>query len=219
MAKVKPINIDTKGLEEMSRPRASLPNLETKAAEARNLNAVRAKETSDAAKKQSFKEKFAEEREKQGPNGVFTWRGNHYNTKMAGEDSKPAKPAATRGTSIISDIGKATTDSLSNAASRAVGTKTGVKADTPTKPAARQEPRVGLRNTRLGSSFADTLDKERANRAVSNQELVDRYKKRGSPNLAKLVSYLSGAKYAKGGSVSKRADGCAIKGKTKGKMR
>ena len=26
-------------------------------------------------------------------------------------------------------------------------------------------------------------------------------------------------KYAKGGSVSKRADGCAIKGKTKGKMR
>jgi hypothetical protein len=215
MAKVKPINIDTKGLEEMSRPRASLPNLETKAAEARNLNAVRAKETSDAAKKESFKEAFAKARKEQGSKGVFTWRGNTYNTKMAGEDSKPAKPAATRGTSIISDIGKATTDSLSNAASQAVGTKTGVKADTPTKPAARQEPRVGLQNSKLGRAYLA----ERASHAESNQELVDRYKKRGSPNLAKLVSYLSGAKYAKGGSVSKRADGCAIKGKTKGKMR
>jgi hypothetical protein len=215
MAKVKPINIDTKGLEEMSRPRASLPNLETKAAEARNLNAVRAKETSDAAKKESFKEAFAKARKEQGSKGVFTWRGNTYNTKMAGEDSKPAKPAATRGTSIISDIGKATTDSLSNAASQAVGTKTGVKVDTSTKPAARQEPRVGLQNSRLGRAYLA----ERASHAESNQELVDRYKKRGSPNLAKLVSYLSGAKYAKGGSVSKRADGCAIKGKTKGKMR
>ena len=216
MAKVKPINIDTKGLEEMSRPRAPLPNLENRAAEARNLNAVRAKETSDAAKKESFKEAFTKARNEQGSKGVFTWRGNHYNTKMAGEDSKPAKPAATRGTSIISDIGKATTDSLSNAASQAVGTKTGVKADTPTKPAARQEPRVGLQNSKLGRAYLA----ERASHAKSNQELVDRYKKRGSPNLAKLVSYLSGAKYAKGGSTaSKRADGCAIKGKTKGKMR
>ena len=215
MAKVKPINIDTKGLEEMSRPRASLPNLENRAAEARNLNAVRGRETIDAAKKESFKEAFAKARKEQGSKGVFTWRGNTYNTKMAGEDSKPAKPAATRGTSIISDIGKATTDSLSNAASQAVGTKTGVKADTPTKPAARQEPRVGLQNSRLGRAYLA----ERASHAKSNQELVDRYKKRGSPNLAKLVSYLSGAKYAKGGSVSKRADGCAIKGKTKGKMR
>jgi len=217
MAKVKPIKIDTKGLEEASRPTSSLPkaDLETKAAEARNLNAVRAKETSDAAKKESFKEAFAKARKEQGSKGVFTWRGNTYNTKMAGEDSKPAKPATTRGASIISDIGKATTDSLSNAASQAVGTKTGVKADTPTKPAARQEPRVGLHNSKLGRAY----QAERASHAESNQKLVDRYKKRGSPNLAKMVAYLSGAKYAKGGSVSKRADGCAIKGKTKGKMR
>jgi hypothetical protein len=96
-----------------------------------------------------------------------------------------------------------------------VGTKTGVKADTSTKPAARQEPRVGLHNSKLGRAY----QAERASHAESNQKLVDRYKKRGSPNLAKMVAYLSGAKYAKGGSVSKRADGCAIKGKTKGKMR
>jgi len=92
--KVKPVELDMKGLEEMSRPRAPLPNLETKAMEARNLNAVRAKETSDAAKKQSFKEAFNEARRDQGPNGVFTWRGNTYNTKMAGETSKAGRAAA-----------------------------------------------------------------------------------------------------------------------------
>jgi hypothetical protein len=94
--KVKPVELDMKGLEEMSRPRAPLPNLENRVAEARNLNTVRAKETSDAAKGKSFKEAFAEARKDQGPNGVFTWRGNTYNTKMAGETSKgaPARAAA-----------------------------------------------------------------------------------------------------------------------------
>ena len=61
-----------------------------------NLNAVRAKETSDAAKGKSFGETFAAARRDQGPNGVFTWRGKSYNTKMAGETSKaaPARAAA-----------------------------------------------------------------------------------------------------------------------------
>jgi hypothetical protein len=92
--KVKPVELDMKMLEEASRPRASLPNLESKVAEARNLNTVRAKETSDAAKGKSFKEAFAEARRDQGPNGVFTWRGNTYNTKMAGETSKAAPTRA-----------------------------------------------------------------------------------------------------------------------------
>ena len=94
--KVKPVELDMKMLEEMSRPKMSMPNLENRVAEARNLNTVRAKETSDAAKGKSFKEAFAEARRDQGPNGVFTWRGNTYNTKMAGETSKaaPARAAA-----------------------------------------------------------------------------------------------------------------------------
>ena len=101
--KVKPVELDMKMLEEMSRPKMSMPNLENRVAEARNLNTVRAKETSDAAKGKSFKEAFAEARRDQGPNGVFTWRGNTYNTKMAGETSKgaPARaaaPAPTRAT-------------------------------------------------------------------------------------------------------------------------
>lgn len=99
--KVKPVELDMKMLEEMSRPKMSMPNLESMAAEARSVNTARAKETSDATKKQSFKEAFAEARRDQGPNGVFTWRGNTYNTKMAGESSKAAPvraaaPAPTR---------------------------------------------------------------------------------------------------------------------------
>jgi len=94
--KVKPVELDMSSLEEMSRPRAALPNLESRAAEARNLNAVRGRETTEAAKGKSFKEAFNEARRDQGPNGVFIWRGNTYNTKMAGETSKgaPARAAA-----------------------------------------------------------------------------------------------------------------------------
>jgi hypothetical protein len=96
--KVKPVELDMSSLEEMSRSKPSFDTtrLMDRGAEARNLNAVREREIKDAEKKMSFSEKFAKEREKQGPNGVFTWRGNTYNTKMAGETSKaaPARAAA-----------------------------------------------------------------------------------------------------------------------------
>jgi hypothetical protein len=91
--KVKPVELDMKMLEEASRSKASLPNLESKAAEARSMNTARAKETSEAAKGKSFKEAFNEARKEQGANGVFTWRGNTYNTKMAGETSKAGRAA------------------------------------------------------------------------------------------------------------------------------
>lgn len=46
--------------------------------------------------------------------------------------------------------------------------------------------------------------------------------KAGLPSMGKIepgeMPYSETAKMAKGGSVSKRADGCCIKGKTKGKM-
>lgn len=125
--KVKPVELDMKMLEEASRPRASLPNLESKVAEARNLNTVRAKETSDATKKQSFKEAFAEARRDQGANGVFTWRGNTYNTKMAGETSKaaPARAAAPAST---------------RAAAAPTPTPAATPTPTPTPSAARATP-------------------------------------------------------------------------------
>ena len=51
-----------------------------------------------------------------------------------------------------------------------------------------------------------------ANRA-KNPDLITRLLRMSDP-----TNKAGGAGYAKGGSVSKRADGCATKGKTKGKM-
>jgi hypothetical protein len=211
--KVKDVEVDMKGLEEMSRPRAPLPNLESRVAEARSVNTARAKETSDAAKKQSFKEAFAEAREKQGPNGVFTWRGNAYNTKMAGESPKAGRAAAapSRGDTpaaapAVSNRGNppaAATGTPAAPAAAQTGSGTPPASTTvkPARAAAPVRPQVGLRNTDLGSYFADILDKERAANAASNKKLVERYKSEGRPRLAKIVSMLSGAEYAKGGKV------------------
>ena len=101
--KVKPVELviggaDTRGLS------LGMPKIDIDLPRGPNLNQmmdanpanVRAKETSDAAKGKSFGETFAAARRDQGPNGVFTWRGKSYNTKMAGESSKgaPARAAA-----------------------------------------------------------------------------------------------------------------------------
>lgn len=207
--KVKPVELDMKMLEEMSRPKMSLPkaDLETKAMEARNLNAVRAKETSDAAKSKSFKEAFAEARRDQGSNGVFTWRGNTYNTKMAGESSKgaPARaaaPASTRAAAPPPAAAAAPPPATAGAPPAAgAATQPTRKAAATTAAAAPVKPRVGLRNTEYGSALADILDKEGAANAASNKKLIERYRSEGRPRLAKIVSMLSGAEYAKGGKV------------------
>jgi hypothetical protein len=48
---------------------------------------------------------------------------------------------------------------------------------------------------------------------AKNPDLITQILRASDPNNKK-----GGAGYAKGGSVSSRADGCAVKGKTKGKM-
>jgi hypothetical protein len=155
-------------------------------------------------KKQSFGAAFAAAR-KRGDK-TFTWNGGSYGTQMKGEGTKPIKSTKT-------------TPPMSVAKEDKEIVVTGKRNQKPTPAASTKAagPSVGLRNTSVGRDYADTLSKERVRNANSNQKLVDRYKKEGRPNLAKVVSYLSGAKYAKGGVT--RADGCAVRGKTKGKMR
>lgn len=108
MAKVKPINIDMKGLEEASKPSApsfDTTRLQDRAAEVANLSATRAKEMGDRREKlpskgsssgggESFSKAFARAREK--GEKTFKWGTGTYGTKMKGETSsaKPAKPAA-----------------------------------------------------------------------------------------------------------------------------
>jgi hypothetical protein len=153
------------------------------------------------AKKESFSSAFAAAR-KRGDK-TFSWNGGSYGTQMKGEGDKPTKAASSAPTKAASS---APTKAASSAPTKAASSA-------PTKAAG---PSVGLRNTSIGRNYADTLSKERASNAKINQERVDRYKKQGRTNLAKVAAFMSGAKYAKGGVT--RADGCAVKGKTKGKM-
>jgi hypothetical protein len=206
--KVKQIDVDMKGLEEMSRPRASLPkaDLESKVMEGRNLAATRKREAEETApKKQSFGEAFAAAR-KRGDK-TFSWNGGSYGTQLKGETTKSAR-APTRAAATPSTKGMSDSD-IRNFMSENDKAADASKASSPSAP---REPTVGLRNTKIGSAYADVLDKERAANAKSNKELVERYKKEGRPRLAKIASFLSGAEYAKGGKVkgAKPKDGLAV---------
>lgn len=138
MAKVKPINIDMKGLEEASKP--STPSFDTtrlgdRAAEARNLNATRAQERRDTAPKgQSFGQAFSEAR-KAGLT-TFKWNGGSYGTKMKGETSS-AKPASPYSASTsMKDIARNTSTSNSRPPAPSKSTNP-YSSNTPTKNIAR----------------------------------------------------------------------------------
>jgi hypothetical protein len=265
MAKVKPVNIDMKALDEASRSKPSFDTtrLMDRGAEARNLNTVRAKETSDAAKKQSFKEAFNEARRDQGANGVFTWRGKHYNTKMAGESSKAGRAATPTATPRATPPARAATptptptptptatpraataNKSSNAGSsmssvaRNLDTRSSIDAGTLDAEAkklmakskdsffsspmnmeqAREAVRAKAEEVRKMSGYR--AEQERKKKSLeagrkANPDLVSRF-----VDMTMNPGYKKGGavkKVAKGGSVT-RGDGCAVRGKTKGKMR
>jgi len=207
--KVKQVDIDMKGLEEMSRPKMSLPkaDLETKVMEARNLAATRRRESEETApKKQSFGEAFAAAR-KRGDK-TFSWNGGSYGTQLKGETPK-AKPARAAAPAATPNQGMSDSEirNFMSENDKGADASRPARSNPPPNP-----PRVGLRNTEIGSEYANVLDRERAANKKSNQELVDRYKKEGRPRLAKIASFLSGAEYAKGGKVkdAKPKDGLAV---------
>ena len=148
MAKVKPINIDMKGLEEMSRPTLSLDTtrLQDREAELSNLSAVRVKEMGDLREKrsskssspggggESFSKAFARAREK--GEKTFKWGTGTYGTKMKGETSS-AKPASPYSASTsMKDIARNTSTSNSRPPAPSKSTNP-YSSNTPTKNIAR----------------------------------------------------------------------------------
>jgi hypothetical protein len=242
--KVKPVDIDMKGLEEASRSTSSLPkaDLETKAAEARKANTARAKETSDTAKKKSFKEAFNEARKEQGANGVFTWRGNTYNTKMAGETSKAGRaatpPAAPRATPTPTPTPTPPPPPPPPASAKPDNKALNARADQimkesensffrrmPTRAEALEEaarkPTPAPSVTRGYADRGARVLTEREKRVAQNA--ATEAARANKPNIFTRMYDMTtnpgvDQKYAKGGSVSKRGDGCAVRGKTKGKI-
>lgn len=167
--------------------------------------------------KEAFRRKFAQERAKGSKE--FTWNGKRYTTELAGDkpatkskgkearsdepsatpakgsSSAPAKAASSSGKSDSSELG-----TLAGAAAAALLGGAAASRRTSSAP-----PDVNLR---LDPSMSSRVGGGRAGVAPSGGSLL----REMNPQKA----------YAKGGGVkssaSKRADGCAVRGKTKGKI-
>jgi hypothetical protein len=224
--KVKPVDVDMKGLEEASRSKASFDTsgLEAKGAEARKANAAQAKES----KKQSFRDAFAAARKKAlagGPD-TFKWMGKSYGTQMKGEKPK-AKPAAeTKATDPFS-----AKTPMKNIA-RNIDTSNSPMTDTQIRKYIQgldADADRSLDDTQI-RKYIQGLDAD-ADRSLAAMKAVkaknEAEEKRLASNIGKATTAsLSDAAsraiprtpgMAKGGKVT-RGDGCAVRGKTKGKM-
>ena len=129
----------------------------------------------------------------------------------ADADRSLAAMKAKKEAKMASDIGKATTASLSTAASRAIPRTPGM----PMKSGAGKPATSGMSDAEIRKFMRD------------NERGYEETAARKTPNPIRRVAEATGTaakrrlvepKYAKGGSVSSRADGCAVRGKTKGKM-
>jgi hypothetical protein len=157
----------------------------------------------------------------------FEFEGKKYNTKYKEEDSAPAKKAAPA---------KETYESPSQDASKSMGSAVGSQKKQPPK----KEGGIGPYNVGAGPSDeekATTYDKYAENRkkmgdsgdndsgskpiAESDWAKSVRSSQSGDTGfLSKKMREAMGSSYKKGGSVSasRRADGIAQRGKTRGKM-
>jgi hypothetical protein len=234
--KVKPVDVDMKGLEEASRSKTSFDTsgLESKGTEARKANAAQAKE----AKKQSFRDAFAAARKKAlagGPD-TFKWMGKSYGTQLAGEKPK-AKPAAKSEAKSGADKSRSNNpyDSktpMKNIA-RNIDTSNSPMTDTQIRKFMSDNDKAAdrsLDDTQIRKFVKDlNADADRslaATKAMKDKKEAEEKRLASNIGRATTASLSDAASraiprtpgMAKGGSVSKRGDGCAVRGKTKGKM-
>ena len=132
---------------------------------------------------------------------TFTFKGKKYTTDMAPDEQKSlgGKPKLDKYVPRDSDTRKGEIMTSKNAVGRDNYVRSGQKSfDTEREPEALAEPNKPGTNVRY-----------------ENTETSDMTYKRGG---AVKKMNMGGMGYAKGGSASSRADGIAIKGKTRGKM-
>ena len=142
--------------------------------------------------------------------GTFTWRGKKYSTKMASEKSKPATqkedlPEVTVSARTPAAQRRDAYDPLENYGRVDVDWEALSPALSPSRPRSR-------------SAVAPT-----DLRGKSDYSMFDKIRQGGKPAAGYYGMRKGGGvkTYASGGSVSsasKRADGCATKGKTKGRF-
>lgn len=179
------------------------------------------------AKKESFSAAFAAAR-KRGDK-TFTWNGGSYGTKMKGEDTKSTK--TTPPMSVATGRQNQTSAPAKSVAGKPmrVGSESSSAAKTNLREGLRQGARAsegaiktvasGVKNAPSRAAAAlesaneqtKTQSRNMAAMRAKNPDLITQILRASDPNNKK-----GGAGYAKGGVT--RADGCAVRGKTKGKM-
>ena len=186
------------------------------------------------AKKQSFGAAFAAAR-KRGDK-TFTWNGGSYGTQMKGEGTKSTK--TTPSMSVAKEDKEIVVTGTRNPKPVVSKPTSGMRVGSESSSAAKTNLREGLRqgaraSERAIKSVASGVASAPSRAAKALESANDQTKMQArnmaarrekNPDLITQILRASdpsnkqgGAGYAKGGSVT-RADGCAVKGKTKGKM-
>lgn len=170
----------------------------------------------------SFKDAFKEAR-KAGLDS-FTWRGKKYTTEVASpKKSEDAEPTKVKKTETMTEVETPVSPRSSGPRSGGRGSKPGmarVGSGRYDDPTSTYGERITAPFRKLGDIFGRRreeqtmrsmgVDRDEARRRLEKLEDVEEMRRGGRVK-----------KYAKGGSVgsaSKRADGCAVKGKTRGRM-
>ena len=158
-------------------------------------------------KKMSFKDAFAAAR-KSGDK-TFTFNGKKYTTEMAGEKRTASTKPSTTETKPASMTGKEVADEKRRLEGRAGKSRLG-------------ESAFG-RLLQRGMDKGKTVESSPGDFNKMMEERRRDTSRSGSSDSADIVGAKKGGMmgYKKGGSVSsasKRADGCAVKGKTRGRM-
>jgi len=146
-------------------------------------------ESAEEAQKLTFKQAFAEAR--RGGNKIFEWNGKKYTTQLAGE-----KPKSVTTTTVSGD---------------GMGMMAGKEPRITSEEFSKMSSEDAVKG--VGRPPRNTISEGRA----VDKNLLNIYK-RLNPGMKKGGQV---KKMAKGGSVSsasKRADGCCVKGKTKGRI-
>lgn len=174
-------------------------------------------------KPKSFKEAFAEAR--RDGDKTFTWQGKKYTTDVAGGASKAAAPAPSPAPASDSDVLRL------GATAKRISKDDETKSVSERMKAARERARAGGTSTdersvteRMGGSERTGSSTGTDTRSVAERARAARESARsgGSGTDTRSVSerVRSALGFAKGGSVSSassRGDGCAQRGKTKGR--
>lgn len=174
----------------------------------------------------TFREAFAQAR-KAGQER-FTFNGKSYTTEMAGSKPAASKPAASKPSgreTAEENLSKRRPTDLASSKARHEGMKVaGEKSQRESDAEKARESRLGssiLARDRLGSepdAYIVNRRRRAAEEAAKETSTPSRTFGAGAMS-AKGLGGMSGfAKGGKVGSASKRADGIAMRGKTRGKM-